>query len=80
MGAFAHEAAAVDPTGGRVFLTEDEPDGGFYRFTPQRYPDLQSGLLEVAVVAADGGVSWRGRSPTPRPPARHSHHASRCPR
>lgn len=68
LGAFAHEAAAVDPSGGRVFLTEDEPDGGFYRFTPQRYPDLQSGLLEVAVVAPDGAVSWRELpNPTPSP-------------
>ena len=44
MGPFHHEAAAVDPDGERVYLTEDEPDGAFYRFTPDAYPDLSAGL------------------------------------
>jgi uncharacterized protein len=35
MGAFAHEAAAV-AVDGRIYLTEDRKDGGFYRFTPAR--------------------------------------------
>jgi hypothetical protein len=59
MGNFCHEAAAVDPERGQVYMTEDEPDGGFYRFTPDDYPSLASGLLEVAVVATDGRVTWR---------------------
>jgi hypothetical protein len=59
LGNFSHEAAAVDPAGGQVYLTEDEGDGGLYRFTPDAYPSLASGLLEVAVVAGDGSVSWR---------------------
>ncbi|MQA15433.1 MAG: DUF839 domain-containing protein [Pseudonocardiaceae bacterium] len=66
MGAFTHEAAAVDPAGQRIYLTEDVSDGGLYRFTPARFPDLSDGLLEIAVVdgyrgtAAGGGgpVSW----------------------
>lgn len=58
LGNFAHEAAAVDPAGQQVYLTEDEGDGGFYRFTPDSCPSLASGLLEVAVVTG-GGVSWR---------------------
>ena len=66
LGVFTHEAAAVDPEGRRVYLTEDEPDGGLYRFTPSAYPDLSQGLLEVAVVAADGSVSWR-ELPNPAP-------------
>ena len=32
-------------------MTEDQPDGGFYRFTPDRYPDLGRGTLEIARVA-----------------------------
>jgi len=64
MGVFNHEAAAVDPDDKRVYLTEDEGDGGFYRFTPDRYPDLSRGLLEVAVVARNGDVTWR-RVPDP---------------
>ncbi|HYI35319.1 MAG TPA: alkaline phosphatase PhoX, partial [Thermoleophilaceae bacterium] len=58
LGAFAHEAAAVDPVGGRLYLTEDRPDGRFYRFTPTRYPDLTRGLLEVATVRPSGRVGW----------------------
>jgi uncharacterized protein len=58
MGAFNHEAVAVDPEGRRLYLTEDRSDGRFYRFTPAAYPDLSDGLLEVAVVAADGATTW----------------------
>ena len=64
MGVFNHEAAAVDPDDKRIYLTEDEGDGCLYRFTPDRYPDLSSGLLEVALVALDGEVVWR-RVPDP---------------
>jgi len=59
LGSFNHEAAAVDPAGKRVYLTEDKSDGGFYRFTPARYPDLSLGRLEVALVAGDGKVTFR---------------------
>lgn len=34
MGRFVHEAAAVDGRTGIVYLTEDRPDGLFYRFLP----------------------------------------------
>jgi hypothetical protein len=68
LGVFNHEAAAVEPAGRQLYLTEDEGDGGFYRFTPVAYPDLSEGLLEVAVVAADSTVSWREvPNPTPTP-------------
>ena len=32
-------------------MPEDRPDGGLYRFTPDRPADLGSGLLEVGVDA-----------------------------
>jgi hypothetical protein len=64
LGVFGHEAAAVDPVEGLIYLTEDRPDGCFYRFTPKRYPDLSAGRLEVAVVATSGKVKWR---PVPDP-------------
>ena len=66
LGVFNHEAAAVEPAGRQVYLTEDQSDGGFYRFTPSAYPSLAEGLLEVAVVAADGSVTWR-EVPNPMP-------------
>ena len=58
MGAFKHEAAAADPDERRLYLTEDQPDGRLYRFTPRAWPDLDEGLLEVAVVGPDDGVTW----------------------
>lgn len=67
MGLFTHEAVAFDSENGHVYMTEDQPDGGLYRFTPDRYPDVQTGLLEIAHVrdleaVQAGGMSevdWR---------------------
>jgi uncharacterized protein len=58
MGGFKHEAAAVDGRGRRIYLTEDLVDGGLYRFTPKRWPDLSCGLLEIARVRRGGRVEW----------------------
>jgi secreted PhoX family phosphatase len=62
LGVYAHEAAAVDPNGKQVYLTEDRPDGRLYRFTPRAYPDLADGRLEVARVDGDprtgASVAW----------------------
>jgi secreted PhoX family phosphatase len=57
MGAFRHEAAAVDPVSKAVYLTEDIEDGGFYRFVPTTWGDLSAGTLQV--MTESGGVrSW----------------------
>lgn len=64
LGTFNHEAAAVDPVLGHVYLTEDQSDGRFYRFTPLKAGDLSAGLLEVAAVGAGGAVTWL---PVPEP-------------
>jgi uncharacterized protein len=58
MGVFKHEAAAVDPVGKRVYLTEDWEGGGLYRFTPTRWHDLSEGRLEIAKVGRGGRVRW----------------------
>lgn len=65
LGAFTHEAVAVDPERLQLYLTEDVPDGRWYRFTParvgrKRIPDLSAGKLEAAERSAiDGGpVGW----------------------
>ena len=50
MGVFQHEAAAVDPLRQVVYLTEDRSDGLLYRYVPNAYPDLSSGVLEAAEV------------------------------
>lgn len=64
LGVFKHEAAAVDPIGGCIYLTEDVEDGNFYRFVPDVYPsggraDLRSGRLEAAIVEGDDPLSTR---------------------
>ncbi len=58
LGRWAHEAVAVDPDDEVLYLTEDDPGGKLYRFTPDAYPDLSAGVLDAAVVAPDGAVSW----------------------
>ena len=55
MGRMLHEAGAVDPDTGVVYLTEDEGPDGFYRlcpqsFTPSTRPNLRSGTLQMLRV------------------------------
>lgn len=47
-GRFAHEAIAVDPRSGRVYLTEDNFNfpSGFYRYTAPRSPLATRGLRD----------------------------------
>lgn len=72
MGRFQHEAAAVDPHARVVYLTEDEPDGCFYRYRPARWPDLSAGTLEVLTTSTTwvrvpdpSGASTRTRHQVP---------------
>lgn len=58
LGRFYHEAVAVDPRGRALYLTEDRPDGLFYRFTPARWPRLDEGVLEAVAVDPSGAVRW----------------------
>ena len=53
MGRFLHEAAAVDPRTGIVYLTEDRPDSLFYRFLPLVPGRLSSGG-RLQALALDG--------------------------
>jgi secreted PhoX family phosphatase len=53
MGQMRHEAAAVDPTSGIVYLTEDQQPAGFYRYVPNVPGQLaKGGRLEM--LAATG--------------------------
>lgn len=83
LGTFKHEAVAVDPASNTIYLTEDEPDGRFYRFLPHAphvggRADLASGRLQVMRVRAPAkrvntpGIGGRHRVdwidvPTPNP-------------
>jgi hypothetical protein len=58
LGRFAHEYTRVHEQQKKLYLTEDEKEGCFYRFTPDNWGDLSSGLLEVATLGSDGKISW----------------------
>jgi secreted PhoX family phosphatase len=51
MGRFIHEAVAVDPGAGVVYLTEDDAVAGFYRFVPKHTDRLaEGGRLQMLAV------------------------------
>lgn len=58
LGSFNHEAVAVDPQTGFLYLTEDVKDSAFYRFIPDKPGDLSKGKLQVA-VNVDNNVVWK---------------------
>jgi uncharacterized protein len=72
MGLLKHEAAAVDPATGDVYLTEDNgPASGLYRFRPSRRPrrvgDLErGGALEMLKVVGTGNADLRNPTPGQR--------------
>jgi secreted PhoX family phosphatase len=52
MGRFKHEAVAIDPSTGAVYLTEDIEDSLLYRYLPETPGDLHAGgrLQALAIV------------------------------
>lgn len=55
MGRFSHEAVAVDPGTGIVYLTEDRTPSGFYRFIPNQGGNMAAG--GVLQMLAIGGAT-----------------------
>jgi hypothetical protein len=54
MGRMLHEAGAVDPQSGVVYMTEDEGPDGFYRFVPNTYGKLKDGgVLQMLKVVGE---------------------------
>lgn len=67
MGRFNHEAVAVNPDTGVVYLTEDRNDSVLYRFIPD-YPGFLhlGGRLQALVIRGHEGAdtrNWEGDSP-----------------
>lgn len=65
LGRFNHEAAAVDPRTGIVYLTEDRDDGLLYRFLPAARGELRKGGRLQAMAIGDAGFdtrNWGARS------------------
>ena len=63
MGSFTHEAVAADPVTRTLFLTEDDPNGRLYRFTPTQWGDLADGRARGRRDAPTTASS-RGSRPT----------------
>jgi secreted PhoX family phosphatase len=64
MGRFVHEAAAVDPATGVVYLTEDQDEAGLYRFTPRTRGRLaDGGRLEMLALATRPQADTHRRQP-----------------
>lgn len=63
LGRFAHEAVAVDPRSGLLYLTEDERDGRVYRFMPDTRDRLERGRLQALRVHGDADAAFEGRLP-----------------
>ncbi|MEO1013528.1 MAG: alkaline phosphatase PhoX [Bacteroidota bacterium] len=53
MGRFNHEAVAIDPHSGCVYLTEDRHDGLFYRYVPNKKENLLAGGSLQALAVRD---------------------------
>ncbi|MGA9575612.1 MAG: alkaline phosphatase PhoX [Lysobacterales bacterium] len=67
MGQFYHEAAAVDPESGIVYMTEDTaPYAGFYRYSPDVPGELQAGgKLQMLKVLATRELTYEVPPNTP---------------
>lgn len=64
LGRFEHEAAAIDPTTGIVYLTEDEVECGLYRFVPggtHTGPESLRNAGRLQMLAVDGRRNFTGR-------------------
>lgn len=70
MGRFVHEAAAVDPVSGAVYLTEDASDACFYRFLPNTPGQLhEGGTLQALTIRGRGHADARNHDDGPTFPA-----------
>ncbi|MBA4056667.1 MAG: phosphatase, partial [Marivirga sp.] len=74
MGRFNHEAIAIDPKSGVVYLTEDDGEGLIYRFIPQVPGKLQQGgKLQALTFKAQPSFdtrNWAGISPSTLEPGK----------
>jgi hypothetical protein len=60
MGRFNHEAIAVDPKTGIIYLTEDMGDGAIYRFIPKSPGKLlEGGKLQALMVTSQKSCDTR---------------------
>jgi secreted PhoX family phosphatase len=70
LGRFRHEAAAVDPATGIIYLTEDRNDSLFYRYVPEQPGSpLSPGRLQALSLSDLAGAdtrNWESATIAPR--------------
>ncbi|HEX8371891.1 MAG TPA: alkaline phosphatase PhoX [Chthoniobacterales bacterium] len=59
LGRYNHEAVALDPRTGILYLTEDRGDGLLYRFLPEKKGDFTAGRLQALSVVGRPGLDLR---------------------
>jgi len=59
LGRFRHEAVALDPNTGILYITEDINDGLLYRFVPKTPRDFHNGQLQALVVKGKPSADLR---------------------
>lgn len=63
MGRFNHEAVAVDPNSGVVYLTEDSSEGLLYRFIPNEKENMHAGgTLQALAIKGQASMDTRNWS------------------
>ena len=68
MGRFVHEAMAIDPLTGIVYLTEDTGTAGFYRFIPNVPGQLtRGGKLQMARIVGKSQFDTRSKQKVMEP-------------
>ncbi|MFC7339290.1 alkaline phosphatase PhoX [Haloferula chungangensis] len=68
LGRFRHEAVALDPETGILYLTEDRSDGLLYRFIPDKQQDFTSGKLQALAIVDKPKADLRNYSSKSRWP------------
>ena len=68
LGRFRHEAVALDPRTGWLYLTEDRQDGLLYRFLPEKKGDLSRGKLQALKIVGKPSADLRNYDPNSKWP------------
>ncbi len=68
LGRFRHEAVALDPATGILYLTEDRNDGLLYRFIPTRKNDFTEGKLQALAISGKPKADLRNYDPAAKWP------------
>lgn len=68
LGRFRHEAVALDPRTGILYLTEDRGDGLLYRFIPDKKGDFTKGKLQALQIVGKPSANLQNYDPASKWP------------